>query len=150
MSSKINSETGTIDETSVSLAALRKSPPGHEVIGVMNDRSCRLFEVVSITGFPGLKGFSRIVLRESVTQDVVTFDVKNSIPDGYVRFRRVTMGTNAQTLKKLAPVVKEKVFVAQPAMEDFTMNILDLPTENGTENEETYTEETIEETHTVE
>ena len=120
---------GNLNEVAISLAALKQSDVGDEVVLMTADNQVGWFSVQGVVATRGCKGGTTLTLRDLASGDVSTVFVSNSLPEGVARVRRVSAGVNARTTRKLAAAqaaaAAAKPAVVQPAGE--FENILDVP-----------------------
>ncbi len=122
--SKMND--GGLNEVAISLAALKQSAIGDEVVVLGDDGQVSWLAVDSLVAVRGCKGGTTIALRNIVTGDVATHTLRSDLPTGMARIRRVSAGVNARTMRKMAVApAAPKAPVVQPLGE--FENILDVP-----------------------
>ena len=116
-----------LNEVAISLAALKQSSVGDEVVIQTTDGQVGWFAVDSSTAVRGCKGGTTMVLRDLTSGDLSTHLLRSELPEGVARIRRVSAGVNARTTRRMAQVAvtAPAPAIAQPAGE--FENILDVP-----------------------
>lgn len=118
-------ETG-LNEVAISLAAFKQCSEGDELVVLTEDGQVGWFVVEKTVAQRGRNGGTTVSLRDMVTNDPTTISLKNELPAGVARVRRVSAGVNARTMRKATAVVPApKTAVTQPVGE--FENILDVP-----------------------
>lgn len=119
---------GCLNEAAISLAALKQSRKGDEVVVMTTDNEVGWFSVEQFAAVRGCKGGTTLVLKDLSNGDLTTVVLRGQLPEGIVRVRRVSAGVNDRTLRQIksVPVVDTKPqLVVQPEGE--FENILDVP-----------------------
>ena len=116
---------GSLNESAISLAALKQSAQGDSVVVLTCDGQPDWLEVVSSVAVRGCKGGTTITLRSMATGEESTHLLRSELPTAFSRVRRVSAGVNARTTRRLAPVAQPAPAVVQPEGE--FENILDVP-----------------------
>jgi len=125
----MNKINGTgLNEVAISLAALKQSSVGDEVVVQTTDGQVGWFAVDGSTAVRGCKGGTTMVLRDLVSGDLSTHLLRSELPEGVARIRRVSAGVNVRTTRLITPAVATPApVIAQPVGE--FENILDVPDE---------------------
>lgn len=121
---KMNAEG--LNEVAISLAALKQSAEGDEVVVLTADNQVGWFRVERVVTQRGCKGGTTLTLVDLTSGDSTTIALRTELPEGVTRVRRVSAGVNARTTRKLAAIAPApKPVVIQPEGE--FENILDVP-----------------------
>lgn len=118
-----------LNEVAISLAALKQSRVGDELVLLGTNGQVSWCELVSLTAQRGCKGGTTVTLRDVTLAEEVTLTVRSDLPEGIARIRRIGPGINVRTLRKAqGSVVAQPVYPVQQPEGEFE-NILDVPEE---------------------
>ncbi len=115
-------------ELEISMASLKKSQMGDQIVVVTTENTVEWLEVVINKGQPGCNGGTTFILKNVLDDTTTTYFVKNDLPARFKKVRRVSAGVNSRTLNKAISEPKAKVELVQPEGE--FENILDVPLED--------------------